>query len=254
MKSIDFCIQYLLDYNNAELPDELSKEKALRTLMNITTPDNLDNVFYKEQDKALQEILSKKKIVELSDLKPVKGKCYIYVGDITLIKADAIVNSANKEMLGCFIPLHSCVDNAIHSYAGLEVRRDLMKMLSENPSYQPVGHALITKGYNLPSRYIIHTVGPTVFGRNPTEENINELRNCYLACMNAADKVHAGSIVFPSISTGVYRFPKKESAHIAIKAVDDYLKEHPESTINKVVFNLFNENALDIYKHAIEEI
>ena len=144
----------------------------------------------------------------------------MYKGDITLIKADAIVNACNNKLLGCFVPGHHCIDNAIHSFAGLEVRRDLMKVMEEQGRDEPNGRCKVTKAYNLPSKYILHTVGPVYSGSK--QDNI-DLESCYLSCLATADKMNLKSVVFCSLSTGIFGFPIEKASEIAIRTVKKYL-------------------------------
>lgn len=214
-------------------------------------PDNLSDEFYDNQDKVLQEILKTKNIVDINNLSFNKDNIALYKGDITLINADAIVNAANEKLLGCFIPLHKCIDNAIHSYAGLQVRRDLLKVMEKQKNDEEVGKAKITKAYNLPSKYIIHTVGPQVENR-VTKQNEIDLANCYYSCLKLADSLDLKSIVFCSISTGVYGYPIAKASTIAINTVRDYL--HKTNSKIKVIFNLFSQSDYEIYKERLVSI
>lgn len=162
MTKLEQGIQYLKEYNQFELPSRIKGFDAFRALMNVTIPDYLDEEFYSLQDEIIQEEYRNKVIVNIQDLKPIKGNIYLYLGDITCLKVDAIVNAENSYLLGCFHPLHHCIDNAIHSYAGLQVRRDLMEIMEKQGKEEENGKAKITKVYNLPSSYIIHTVGPQI--------------------------------------------------------------------------------------------
>ncbi len=251
MKELNWCIEYLKKYNNITYDLKLPDLEALRALENITMPDNLSDEFYDNQDKVLQEILKTKNIVDINNLSFNKDNIALYKGDITLINADAIVNAANKKLLGCFIPLHKCIDNAIHSYAGLQVRRDLLKVMEKQKNDEEVGKAKITKAYNLPSKYIIHTVGPQVENR-VTKQNEIDLANCYYSCLKLADSLDLKSIVFCSISTGVYGYPIAKASTIAINTVRDYL--HKTNSKIKVIFNLFSQSDYEIYKERLVSI
>lgn len=250
MKNIDWCIDYLRRVNDINQKINLPKDRELRALMNITMPNNLSDEFYIKQDYAIKEIYDGKVVVDVKDITPIKNKIYLYKGDITLIKADAIVNACNEKLLGCFHPLHNCIDNAIHSFAGLEVRRDLINIMKEQGKTEENGKCKVTNAYNLPSNYIFHTVGPKVYG-NVTKENEIDLENCYLSCLKKANEMNIKSIVFPCISTGIYGYPKEEAATLAYSTIKKYLEDNPNTSINKIVFNVFTEEDYEYYKRII---
>ena len=253
MDEIKWCIGYLKEYNKLNglfnLPDDLT----LRALMNITMPINLSDEFYTKQNIAIKDIYKSKQIVDVNNLHPIYKNIYLYKGDITLIKADAIVNACNEKLLGCFSPLHSCIDNAIHSFAGLQVRRDLMIVMNNQGFDEPNGKAKITPGYNLPAKYILHTVGPKAF-LGVTKQNEEDLYSCYISCLNLANEYKLNNIVFCSISTGVYGYPINKACKVAIKAVLDYLDNNKNTTIEKVVFNVFSREDYDVYNRTITEL
>lgn len=249
MNELKWCIEYLKRYNNINYDLKLPDFEAFRALENITMPNNLSDEYYSHQDNVLKETLATKKVIYIDTLSFNKDNIALYKGDITLVKADAIVNAANEKLLGCFIPLHKCIDNAIHSFAGLQVRRDLLKVMEEQKADEEVGKAKITKAYNLPAKYIIHTVGPQVEDR-VTKQNEEDLKSCYISCLKLADSLGLKSIVFCSISTGVFGYPIKKASTIAIKTVIDYLR-NTNSKI-KVVFNLFSQSDYEIYKERLE--
>lgn len=246
MTCLNWCIDYLKDYNH--IKDELSYDwPTLRALLNVTMPYDLSDEFYNKQDEVIKEIVSKKEIFDVATL---NNGISLYKGDITLIKADAIVNACNNKLLGCFVPGHHCIDNAIHSFAGLEVRRDLMKIMQEQGYDEPNGRCKVTKAYNLPSKYILHTVGPVYSGSK--QDNI-DLESCYLSCLVTADKMNLKSVVFCSLSTGIFGFPIEKASEIAIKTVKKYL-ESENKNIKKVIFNLFSDGDYDVYDRKIKEI
>ena len=247
MNDINWCIEYLKNINNVKQDIRMPNQELFRALENITMPINLSDEFYLRQDKVLQEILSFKQIINAKDLFIDNERITLYEGDITLIKASAIVNACNNKLLGCFVPGHHCIDNAIHSFAGLQVRRDLMKIMEEQGYDEPSGKCKVTLGYNLPSSYIFHTVGPIY---SNTEQDEIDLKNCYLSCLKEAYNMKLETIVFCAISTGIYGFPFEKAANIAIKTVKDFLKEHQNI---KVVFNLFNHDNYLIYKKILEK-
>ena len=201
MTDIKWCIEYLKEVNNIKENISSYDEQVFRALQNITMPIDLSDEFYKKQDDVLQEILSKKEIVDVS-LFPIGIS--LYKGDITLIKADVIVNACNSKMLGCFVPGHHCIDNAIHSFAGLQVRRDMMEIMNKQGHEEPNGQVKVSKAYNLPAKYIFHTVGPIYSGINRDEI---ELKSCYYSCLKKADEMKLKSIVFCSLSTGIFGYP-----------------------------------------------
>lgn len=246
MTDLEWCIDYLSRQNNVKEKLDTSFD-SFRALCNISLPFSFSDEFYFRQDKIIKEELSKKKIVSIDEI-PFKGNIGLYKGDITLIKADAIVNACNEKLLGCFIPLHSCIDNAIHSFAGLEVRKDLMK-IKDLDKDEPNGQVRVTKGYNLPSRYIFHTVGPKVFSR-VSKQNIADLSSCYISSLKKAKEMNLTSIVFPCISTGVYCFPNLEASNIAFNVVSNFLKEN--KTNIKVIFNVFKDMDYLLYKERID--
>lgn len=249
MQAIDIAINYLKKKNNLNNIGNLTKEETLRVLMNITIPDDLPSDYYVNQDIVLKERLKTKKITDVNTLS-YNNNITIYQGDITLIKADAIVNACNSQLLGCFHPLHNCIDNAIHSFGGLQIRRDLMTIM-KNKEYEENGKCEVTKAYNLPSHYIFHTVGPIVQS-TVTNENKNDLKNCYLACLKKATKMNLTSIVFCSISTGVYNFPKDLASRIAVNTILEY-KEKTKTNI-KIIFNVFSDEDYKIYEQTFREL
>lgn len=244
MDDLSWCIEYLKKINGIASLSFLTKEETFRALMNITLPINLSEEFYRKENDVLKDILSKKDIYDVKDILKDK-RIAIWQGDITLIKGDAIVNAGNSQLLGCFQPLHSCIDNAIHSFAGLEVRRDLMNIL--NGRNVSNGEVIVTKGYNLPSKYIIHTVGPIYNGNKQNEE---DLKKCYINSLEMAIKMNLNNIVFCSISTGVYGYPIKKAAEVAIQTVKEFLQSHDTSL--GAVFDLFSDNDYQVYKNILE--
>ena len=250
MDNISFCIEYLKEVNNIKNDFNLSKENTLRALMNITMPYNLSDEFYLKQDMVLKHLSFLKKNIKVCDIPLVSDKIALFKGDITTIYADAIVNACNSKLLGCFSPLHSCIDNAIHSFAGLEVRRDLLEVMDRQGHDEANGLCKVTKGYNLPSKYIFHTVGPIYKG---ILQNEIDLANCYKSCLRMANEMNLESIVFPSLSTGVYGYPIDKASDIAIGTVKEFLKNENKS-LKKVVFNLFKEGDYNVYYRKIKGI
>lgn len=235
--------------------DEAGKRRLLRSLMNVRWPGEASEEFVKMQDELLTEELAEKGIVRLKDI-PVIRRLYpckevrnadrisLWRGDITRIEADAIVNAANSQLLGCFVPCHGCIDNAIHSAAGIELRNECAKIMEAQGHEEPTGKAKMTKGYNLPAKYVLHTVGPIV-GKQVTKRQKEELKSCYLNCLKLAEKKGLKSVVFCCISTGEFHFPNKLAAQIAVDTVDRYLSS---SELEQVIFNVFKEEDENIYR------
>lgn len=214
----------------------------IRAMMNRALPYDLSDEFYKRQDEYLS--CSRGEIFNVETLIYKSGMA-IYRGDITLLKADAIVNAGNSALLGCFMPLHKCIDNCIHSFAGLQVRRDLMREL--NGREVANGEVHITRGYNLPCKYIFHTVGPIYDG---SEQNEIDITACYQNCLQKADEMGLKTLVFCSLSTGVFGYPIEQACHIAVSTVKEYLKN---STLN-VVFDVFSEGDEKVYERELAKI
>ena len=247
---------YLIRELLAELPDcsgmgipdhEGEQKRLLRSLMNIRPPRPVSDQFLRIQDEYLREETARKGITDAAAL-PASGlddRLLLWKGDITTLKIDAIVNAANSSLRGCFIPCHSCVDNIIHSVSGIQLRLDCDRIMKEQGYDEPTGRAKITPAYNLPSRYVIHTVGPIVTGRL-TDKHCRQLADCYQSCLELAAKNGLKSIAFCCISTGEFHFPRERAAEIAVQTVVDYLAA--DRRIEKVVFNVFKQEDYDIYR------
>lgn len=265
MNRLDYLIEYLLkensDYSAMEIPEtERGKRDLFRALCNVRDPKPVSEEFLRLQDEELQAQLQEKGIVELGDIEgvgrvekffaPTGKQLFLWQGDITRLKVDAIVNAANAQMLGCFHPLHKCIDNAIHSAAGVQLREECHQLMQQQGHLEPTGTAKITKAYNLPCRYVIHTVGPIIPNGIPTLLQKEQLASCYRSILELADENNLESIAFCCISTGEFRFPNQLAAEIAVKNVSDFFVEHPESSVKLVVFNVFK----DVDKWIYEEI
>lgn len=232
-------------YRRMEIPAEAdAQKKLLRALFNVRAPKPASEEFLRIQDEYLQEELRQKGITDLSDLKPVAPDIYLWQGDITTLKCDGIVNAANSQMLGCFCPNHGCIDNAIHTYAGVQLRLECADIMSAQGKGERTGQAKITKAYNLPCKYILHTVGPIVYG-NLKKQHERQLASCYRSCLELAEKNGLQSIAFCCISTGEFHFPNEKAAQTAVRTVKEY-KEETQSEI-KVVFNVFKDYDRAIY-------
>ena len=246
-----FLIDYLLSERGEriEIPaDEYSQKRLLRSLFNIRMPRETSEEFLQIQNEYLREENQRKGITDIADLQPIQDGLYLWQGDITTLKCGAIVNAANSQMLGCFQPCHGCIDNAIHTFAGIQLRRACSEIMHKQGYDEPTGQAKITLAYNLPCQYVIHTVGPIVSGRL-TQENCELLKSCYLSCLKLAEENGVESIAFCCISTGVFGFPQREAARIAVDTVKQY-KAETGSDI-KVIFNVFKDDDLAIYKEAL---
>lgn len=253
-----------VQYKNMKVePGE--RRRVMRSLMNVRMPKPISKEFLKVQDEFLQEEAREKGIVSLQDIPTLKedyglegdfsDKLSIWQGDITRLQVDAIVNAANSQMLGCFVPCHGCIDNAIHSAAGVELREECYAYMQEKKKLdsfykEPTGSAVITKGYNLPCKYVIHTVGPIVGGKL-TEALRNDLRSCYESCLHKAVENKVRSIAFCCISTGEFHFPNETAAGIAIETVKKCLSEHYE-VFDRIIFNVFKEEDLRLYKKQLK--
>lgn len=255
---VDFLLKELIDELDKEIDipkDYTNKRLLLRSLMNIRLPGPISNEFLKVQDELLSYETNLKDLVKAEDIKPIdkNPKIGIFQGDITCLKVDAIVNACNSKLLGCFIPLHNCIDNIIHSAAGIQLRYDCNKIMEKQGHDEPAGQAKITKGYNLASRYVIHTVGPAIGqGLKPSKNESELLKSSYINSLKLADEYNLKSIAFPCISTGVFNYPKKDAAKVAYKAVSDYLKNNPDTNIEMVIFDVFGDEQFKIYKELLE--
>jgi UPF0189 protein in tap1-dppD intergenic region len=236
-------------YIDTKISDNDEEQKwLLRALFNVRPPKEVDSEFLRIQDEYLKNELKEKGIIKLSDLKPLKDRIYLWQGDITTLATDAIVNAANSAMLGCFIPNHRCIDNAIHTYAGIQLRLSCNKLMTFQGKEEETGKAKITPAFNLPSKYIIHTVGPIVYGEL-TKRDRKILKSCYYSCLKVAENEGLKSIAFCCISTGEFHFPNEEAAKIAVDTVYEYRKENNSET--EVVFNVFKDRDYEIYRRLL---
>ena len=236
-------------YADIRVPDDLSeKRKLLRSLMNVRPPVPASAEFLEIQDAYLTERLAKRGITRLEDLKPVQPGLYLWQGDITTLAADAIVNAANSQMLGCFVPCHGCIDNAIHTYAGVQLRLECAGIMERQGHEEETGHAKITKAYNLPCRFILHTVGPIIYG-SVSEADRKLLADCYRSCLDLAAEHGLRSVAFCCISTGEFHFPNELAAQIAIQTVTDWQRQNPNQM--EVIFNVFKDSDREIYERLL---
>ncbi len=249
----DFLIRYLIneqkDYQHIELPASLpEKRRLLRSLMNVRPPVSVGEDFLNVQDAYLQKRLSERGVTKLTELTPIQPGIYLWQGDITTLAADAIVNAANSQMLGCFAPCHGCIDNAIHTYAGVQLRLECAKIMNMQKKGEAAGRAKITKAYNLPCHYVLHTVGPIIYGA-VTKEDCELLESCYQSCLELAASYKIGSIAFCCISTGEFHFPNELAAEIAIQTIKKWRRQNPGQM--EVIFNVFKDSDLEIYKRLL---
>ena len=243
---IDYLIKENPGYQDMKIPVNKEEQKRmLRGLMNVRMPRPISDIFLKIQDEYLAIENREKGITELSQLTLVADGIYLWRGDITTLKVDAIVNAANSGMTGCYHPCHGCIDNAIHTYSGVQLRLECADLVEKQGYEEETGKAKITKAYNLPCNYVIHTVGPIV-GVRLTEKDCKMLASCYHSCLEAADKNHLKTIAFCCISTGEFHFPNGKAAQIAVDTVRKY-KETTQSKM-EVIFNVFKEQDDEIYR------
>ena len=236
-------IQYLMADNRVShrMPSTIDEcQRMMRALMNVWEPREISADFLTMQDAELQQQAEDKGVKKLDG----EG-LLLWQGDITRLKVDAIVNAANAQGLGCWAPLHACIDNCIHSAAGIQLRKECNDLLQGR--LLKTGEAIITKGYNLPAMHVIHTVGPIIGTGVPTKEQEEQLAQCYRSCLDLAEQAGLESIAFCCISTGVFHFPNKRAAEIAVEMVKQYTRQ----TVKTVVFNVFLDKDYDIYQRLL---
>lgn len=244
-----------------------------RAYVNTREPIEPDRKWLKDQDTLLQDIIADRGITDIDDASVIRSatdpRLRLWRGDITAIRADAIVNAANSEMLGCWAPGHLCIDNAIHTFAGVELRLECSRIMSEQGTPEATGRAKITPGYNLPAAHVIHTVGPIAAG-HPSDRDRELLASSYRSCLDLAAAHRLRSIVFCCISTGVFGFPQQEAAEIAVRTVRAWLAGHAGTSAGTgrsgepanpghgstpatptVIFDVFGEADERIYRHLL---
>ena len=254
------------EYENIKIPADVEDKKVLlRSLMNVRAPKETSLEILKVQNEYLTERNKQKGIVYLKDVKTVKEtvtdkhpysqKISLWQGDITRLSCDAIVNAANSRMLGCFVPMHTCIDNCIHTFAGVQLRNECNKIMNEfrnkyGQNYeQPTAVPILTSGYNLPAKTVIHIAGPIVNG-SLTQTNIQDLQNCYKNVLDMCLKNNLKSVDFCCISTGVFAFPNKKAAEIAVETVTNWLKQN-ENKIDRIIFNVFKNEDKLLYEQSL---
>ena len=249
-----FLIQELLkeqaQYSKMEIPSNEQEQKVLlRSLFNIRMPLPVNDEFLDVQNAYLQEEIRRKGITKLTELQPIRKGIYLWQGDITRLECDAIVNAANSQMLGCFCPNHGCIDNAIHTFSGIQLRLACSDLMKQQGHEEETGTAKITLAYNLPCQYVIHTVGPIVSGWL-TKKDKKMLVSCYRSCLELAEQKGLKSIAFCCISTGEFHFPNDKAAEIAIQTVKSF-KAQAHSEI-EVIFNVFKDIDYKIYQELLK--
>jgi O-acetyl-ADP-ribose deacetylase (regulator of RNase III) len=236
-------------YKNLTVPrDEGGQRDLLRSLMNVRPPREISREFLKIQDEYLTQATAEKGITDINDLTPMDGDLYIWQGDITTLRCGAIVNAANSGLTGCYYPLHKCIDNCIHSFAGVQLRLKCGEIMERQGHEEPTGRAKITPGYNLPAKYVLHTVGPIISGA-VTAKDKRLLASCYRSCLKLAAENSVDSVAFCCISTGEFHFPNALAAEIAVSTVRDW-KNETKSDI-KVVFNVFKDEDRELYQRLL---
>lgn len=233
----------------ARIPDDLTAQRTLlRVLMNVCPPLDFDENFLCLQDELLSAEVSERGVVKLADIPNVDEHIKIWRGDITRLAVDAIVNAANEKLLGCFMPLHGCIDNAIHSAAGVQLRAACQKIMAAQGHDESTGSAKITPAFNLPSKFILHTVGPIIPpDRPPTAAEENLLAACYESCLTLAAKHNLHSVALCCISTGEFHFPNRRAAEIAVATVRNFLETHDL----EIIFNVFKPLDEQIYRELL---
>ncbi len=261
---IDVLINESDEYKNVEIPTNFQdKVSLLRSLMNIRMPRKVSYEFLEVQNQFLKEQAKEKGIVKLEDIKTLKednpnsnlsfaDKISLWQGDITRLQVDAIVNAGNSKLLGCFVPCHGCIDNIIHFCAGVELREECNEIMKKQGHDEETGKAKITDAYNLPSKKVIHTVGPIVYG-DLTKELEEDLMNCYKSCLEIALENNIHSIAFCCISTGEFRFPNERAAQIAIETVINFINEN-DYEFDRIIFNVFKNIDKEIYETLLKSL
>ena len=253
MENLDYCIDYLLKESNgmAQIPNDLEgKINLWRSLVNVRLPFPISEEYLAREDLFLKDYYQQFEIMDVYDIEPIShSKIALFLGDITKIKIDAIVNPANEQGLGCFLALHSCLDNQITTFAGVRLRLEDKKEMDKKNNHLDTSDVFITDGYNLPAKKVIHTVGPIIEDM-VYDVQVEELKKCYINCMELARKNQVQTIAFPSISTGVFHFPKDLAAQIAVHTLIDYLSKYPDS-FEKVVIVAYTNDDYQFYQNAI---
>ncbi len=245
----EFLIKKLLDerpeYRAVALPSgEAEQRRLLRSLMNVRPPRPIGEDFLAVQDEYLREEIARKGVTDIADLTPIEPGIYLWQGDITTLKCGAIVNAANSGLTGCYAPCHGCIDNAIHTYAGVRLRLKCAELMEKQGHEEPTGRAKLTPAYALPCDYVLHTVGPIIYG-DVTQKDRDLLASCYRSCLELARRNNIKSVAFCCISTGEFRFPNGEAAEIAVSTARQYKGD------TEVIFNVFKDVDYEIYRKLL---
>ena len=248
-----FLIQSLLkeqpEYRNVGIPADADRQRQLlRGLMNVRAPRRIGTEFLRVQDAYLQGETAAKGVTDIAALTPIQPGLYLWQGDITTLRCDTIVNAANSGMTGCYVPNHRCIDNAIHTYAGVELRLACAEMMERQGYPEPTGQAKITPAFNLPCKYVLHTVGPIIQG-HVTKQDKELLASCYRSCLELAAENALESVAFCCISTGEFHFPNELAAEIAVETVKEFLQK--QTSVRKVIFNVFKDLDKTIYEKLL---
>ncbi|MBQ5995404.1 MAG: protein-ADP-ribose hydrolase [Clostridia bacterium] len=246
-------IKFLLSenerYKDVQIPADSEEQFNLyRSLVNVRMPAPISEEYLQIEDEYLKNLIAENGITEIENLTESEHGIYLWQGDITTLKCDAIVNAANSQMLGCFVPCHACIDNCIHTFSGIRLRMKCAEIMKNQGHEEPTGTEKITPAYNLPCRYVLHTVGPIV-NSVLTEENKTLLASCYTECLKKAQENKLDSIAFCCISTGIFGFPQEQAAEIAINTVRRFMSETGSSI--KVIFNVFKDKDREIYEQLL---
>ncbi len=233
-------------YRGMSVPENATEQKRLlRSLMNVRLPQTISEDFLTVQNEYLREELEQKGVTDFADLTPISKGIYLWQGDITTLRCDAIVNAANSGMTGCYVPCHGCIDNCIHTYAGVQLRQECAAIMREQGREEETGRAKITRAYNLPCKYVLHTVGPIITGPL-TGKDKKLLAACYSSCLELAEQYGTESIAFCCISTGEFHFPNDRAAEVAIQTVREY--QASQNSKIQVIFNVFKNADYEIYR------
>lgn len=237
-------------YRDMGIPlDPEDQRRLLRSLMNVRMPAAAPEEFLAVQDEYLRQAIAEKGVTDAASLTPVEDGIFLWQGDITTLRCDAIVNAANSGMTGCYYPCHNCIDNCIHTYAGIQLRLECARQMDAQGHEEPTGRAKITPAYNLPCRYVLHTVGPIIRSSVRSEDE-NLLASCYRSCLDVTAAHGLKSVAFCCISTGEFRFPNRRAAEIAIRTVRTWRSKN-DSDI-EVIFNVFKDADLAIYRELLQ--
>ena len=236
--------------------DQVERRRWVRAALTVRPPGHLAPELVQGTDRLLQAELFNAPLTNAAELPrlvskdAISARLSIWEGDITTLQVDAITNAANAELLGCYQPFHGCIDNAIHCAAGPRLREDCHQIVTHQGAPESTGRAKVTRGYNLPSRYVLHTVGPVVREGDATAEHAGQLASCYTTCLSLAAELGLSSVALCAVSTGVFGYPMAKAAQVAVESVTAWLRHHPDGP-SHVVFNTYGEAATKAYSKAL---